>query len=242
MSLESKQGLRAVAAMPVAERFVSVNGEGLHVGQFSTFVRFVGCNLACSYCDTKWACEADCPSEQMTPQEILAFVQEQATPCVTLTGGEPTLQPLLPELLRCLVDGTDCFVELETNGAVNLSSLAALRSELYAQGKKGRIGFTLDCKSPSSGMDGRMIASNYELLGPDDCVKFVVGSEEDLKAARAVIEDWELVDRCSVLLSPVAGEIDPARIVAYLQERGLLKARVQLQLHKIIWPKQDRGV
>lgn len=258
---------------PVAERFVSINGEGLHAGRFSTFIRFVGCNLACSYCDTRWACDASCPAEDMTSEDILRFVEEAGTPCVTLTGGEPCLQPHLPELVGLLVRNADCFVEIETNGSVDLGSLAELRRELEAEaagaslgsasvlGKAsdevsgetddgrltnafggGRIGFTIDCKSPSSGMASRMLARNYALLGADDCVKFVVGSREDMEAAKRVIAENELLELCPVLFSPVAGNIEPAEIVSFLQENSLLKIKVQVQLHKIIWPKIERGV
>ena len=233
--------------LPVAERFVSVNGEGLHAGRFSAFVRFVGCNLACSYCDTQWACDEACPSEDMTPEEILRFVKEAGTPCVTLTGGEPCLQPYLPELLELLVRETSCFVEIETNGSVDLTELAVLRRKLESvdgPGKPGfdRVGFTVDCKSPSSGMARKMLAQNYALLGRVDCVKFVVGSRADLQAAKQVIAENGLLDACPVLFSPVAGSMEPAKIVSFLQENDLLKARVQVQLHKIIWPSVERGV
>ncbi|MDO4854604.1 MAG: radical SAM protein [Coriobacteriia bacterium] len=251
--------------LPVAERFVSINGEGLHAGRFSAFIRFVGCNLACSYCDTRWACDVSCPSEDMTPEDILRFVEEAGTPCVTLTGGEPCLQPGLPELVELLVRKTGCFIEIETNGSVDLGDLAELRRELEAESAGfslkpasvsgeagngeltnalgcGRIGFTVDCKCPSSGMASRMLTQNYALLGAGDCVKFVVGSREDLEAAKQVIAESKLLELCPALFSPVAGDIEPAEIVSFLQENGLLKARVQVQLHKIIWPKIERGV
>ncbi len=232
----------SASTMPVAERFVSVNGEGLHVGQSSTFIRFVGCNLACSYCDTKWACSASCSAEDMTIEDILAYVQSQKTPCVTLTGGEPCLQPLLPSLVALLASNTDAFIEIETNGAVNLTELAKLRVSLADRGARGRLGFTVDCKSPSSGMADKMLAENYALLGKGDCVKFVVGNKEDLQVAKQVILENHLFETCPVLFSPVAGQIEAAEIVAYLQEEGLREARVQVQLHKIIWPNESRGV
>ena len=230
--------MSAVLTMPVAERFVSINGEGAHAGQFSVFVRFRGCNLSCSYCDTQWACASDCPAEQMSIDDICAYVAAQHTPCVTLTGGEPLLQPLLPQLVGALAAACDCFIEIETNGACDISSLAALRSQLG----EGRLGITMDAKSPSSGMAQRMLASNYAYLTADDCVKFVVGSAADLDAAAAVIEQHDLIDKCPVFFSPVFGQIEPADIVAYLDSNGLHHARVQVQLHKVIWPNVERGV
>lgn len=224
--------------MPVAERFVSINGEGLRAGVFSAFIRFAGCNLACSYCDTRWACAPGCPVEELTVQELVAWVRAQEVPCVTLTGGEPLLQPLLPELVAALLEQTDCAVEVETNGACDVAPLIA------AAGGEGcsRLALTLDCKLPSSGMAQRMLASNYRLLGSGDCVKFVAGSHDDLEAMAEQLERWELLERCPVLVSPVFGQIEPATIVAFLQERGLKGVRVQLQLHKIIWPGQEKGV
>lgn len=227
--------------MPVAERFVSINGEGLSVGCFSTFIRFVGCNLACSYCDTRWACEAGCPAEELTPEQIVDYIRSTGTSRVTLTGGEPVLQPLLPDLIRLLMQRTVCEVEIETNGAVDLGELYDLRRTDECR-CRDRIGFTMDCKLPSSGMSDRMVEENFERLTLPDCVKFVVGSEADLAVAKKVIEKHDLFGRCDVLFSPVAGEIDPADIVSFLIDNNFMEARMQLQLHKIIWPKQDRGV
>lgn len=222
--------------MPVAERFVSVNGEGPRAGSFSAFVRFRGCNLSCSYCDTRWACQPGCPVEELAVGELAAWVLAQGTPCATLTGGEPLLQPLLPELVGRLLQG-GLTVEVETNGACSVRELAALRGA-----SRGTLALTLDCKAPSSGMAGRMLESNYALLGADDCVKFVVGGGEDLEAAAATIERCGLLERCAVYVSPVFGVMDPAEIVGFLQRRGLMRARVQLQLHKLIWPGVEKGV
>lgn len=231
--------------MPVAERFVSINGEGLHAGCFSTFIRFAVCNLNCSYCDTRWACgkDAEQESELLSVQEIVDYVLECRTPYVTLTGGEPLLQPELPTLVRALLEQTDCTVEIETNGACDITPLTNLR---YEQGIEHyaweKLAITLDCKSPSSGMSNRMLTSNYEHLADGDCVKFVVGTEGDLESAADVIDRENLLARCDVLFSPVWGQIEPARIVEFLRERGLLEARVQLQMHKMIWPPDQRGV
>lgn len=224
---------------PVVERFVSINGEGAHAGCFSTFIRLRGCNLSCSYCDTQWACAADCPAEELSAQQLADYVSNQKTPCVTLTGGEPLLHPAIAELVDVLAFRTGCFVEVETNGACDIASLADLRRRQIGA---GHLGFTLDCKSPSSGMAARMLKSNYEHLTDDDCVKFVVGSIEDLDAAARVIRDNALLDKCQVFFSPVFGQIEPAQIVDYLSEIGLRDARVQLQLHKLIWPNVERGV
>lgn len=236
--------------MPVAERFVSINGEGVRAGKLAAFVRFAGCNLSCSYCDTRWANEPDCSCEPMSVADIASWVRERATPCVTLTGGEPLLQPLLPELVAELLrdgQGVDAalprasFVEIETNGAVGVEDVARLRDELGLRAR-GRLGLTLDYKLPSSGMERAMLASNYEYLTCDDTVKFVAGSQRDLYRMRNVIVRFGLCERCAVYVSPVFGAIEPAVIVDFVKDNHLAGVTVQLQLHKIIWPHIEKGV
>ena len=120
--------------LPVVERFVSVNGEGPRAGRLAAFIRFAGCNLACSWCDTAWANVNKCDHEDMKPQSLVEWVSDAGVSCVTLTGGEPTLQPGLPALIIALLGSDDWgsgngrVVEIETNGAVDLSALHELRS------------------------------------------------------------------------------------------------------------------
>lgn len=236
-------------ALPVVERFVSINGEGPRAGRLAAFVRFAGCNLACSWCDTSWANEGTCQYEDATPAQLVEWVAGTGASCVTLTGGEPALQPGLPTLVRTLCSSSAWgraghrAVEIETNGAVDLSLLQQLRS---ASGQSGTLVaplyFTVDCKMPSSGMAAEMLPANYAYLGKGDAVKFVVACREDLECAQAVIEQYELCNRCEVFFSPVFSCIEPSEIVDFMEQQGLAQVRLQLQLHKIIWPDQDRGV
>ena len=226
---------------PVVERFVSVNGEGTHAGQLAAFVRFRGCSLDCSYCDTAWAKRADASAEMLRVSDIVSFADASPASCVTLTGGEPLQQDGIGVLLEALAADRGRFVEIETNGAVPLARFADMRRGL-ADDAHGRLSFTMDCKLPSSGMYARMVWENYDVLGPCDAVKFVVGDDGDLKAALQVIRRFDVQGRCSVFFSPVFGKMDPARIVDFMRENALDRARVQLQLHKLIWPRRDRGV
>ncbi len=236
--------------MPVVEKFVSVNGEGRFAGRLAAFVRFAGCNLSCSYCDTTWANEPGVESEPMTVDEIVGFVRQTGVRHVTLTGGEPALQPLLPDLVRALMEvrmpgapGEEPYelqVEIETNGAVDLQRLAQVRRLGVAH--PGNVAFTMDYKCPSSDMEDAMLASNFALLEPNDTVKFVLGSKADLERMLAVVRERDLCARCAVYLSPVFGELDPADIVTFMQEHVLTRATVQVQLHKIIWPNVEKGV
>lgn len=239
----------ASVALPVVERFVSINGEGLRAGRLAVFIRMAGCNLACSWCDTAWANEDSCPHETLAIDALVAWVASAGVSCVTLTGGEPALQPGLPRLIEALAlsdrwGGEDPrVIEIETNGSVDLTELHMLRQELAQKAsKQTTVAFTVDCKLPSSGMAAEMLPDNYALLGREDTVKFVVAGEEDLQSALACIREYHLDKGCEVLLSPVFSCIEPAEIVAFMMEHELTMSRIQLQLHKIIWPHAEKGV
>lgn len=219
---------------PVAEHFVSINGEGARAGEPACFIRFTGCNLRCSYCDTSWANEADAPFTAMTAEELLGFVRSSGLRCVTLTGGEPLLQEQLGSLLDLLLQDAGRRVEIETNGSVSIRPFA---------GRNGRRPvFTLDYKLPGSGMEDAMDTDNYQYLEPEDSVKFVVSDRADMDAARKIINTFNLAERCHVFFSPVFGRIDPEEIVNYLLEYRMNGVRLNLQLHKIVWDPERRGV
>ena len=200
--------------MKVVEKFTSINGEGTRAGELAVFVRFKGCNLRCSYCDTMWANEPDCQYKEETPEEILNYVLGTGIRNVTLTGGEPLLQKDIRELIHLLLQA-GLQVEIETNGAVNL---------------------------PSSGCEEYMITENMELLEKNDTVKFVCGSQEDLLKALDVIQTYDLINRCHVYLSPVFGSIEPVQIVEFMLKHQLNGVRLQIQMHKVIWDPNERGV
>lgn len=237
----------ADCTLPVAERFVSVNGEGRAAGKLAAFIRFTGCNLACSYCDTMWAnapAAAEC-AERVSVADLVAWARETRVECITLTGGEPVLQSELPRLVRALLAepgplGRGLRVEIETNGAADLCELASLREECASL--PGSLTFTVDWKLPASGMEDRMLRENFTLLDARDTVKFVCGGEGDLVRMLEVSRELGLPNRVPVYLSPVFGRLDPARIVDFMQDNNLTWATVQLQLHKIIWPGVEKGV
>ena len=220
--------------MRVAEKFISINGEGTRAGELAVFVRFTGCNLRCSYCDTMWANEPGCPYEEMSPAQICEYVRSTGIKNVTLTGGEPLLQKDMDKLISLLISECGVRVEIETNGAVDLRPFAEL--------PEGRPLFTMDYKLPSSGYEDRMIAENFSVLEKEDTVKFVSGSRTDLERAGEIIEKYRLLDRCHVYFSPVFGRIEPAEIVDFMLNKRMNKARIQIQMHKVIWDPNARGV
>ena len=101
----------------VAEKFVSINGEGKRAGQLAVFVRFAGCNLKCRYCDTMWANEPDASFDIMTDEQILSYILDTKVKNVTLTGGEPLLQNNISGLITLLIEN-GIRVEIETNGSI----------------------------------------------------------------------------------------------------------------------------
>ena len=217
---------------PVVEKFVSINGEGQKAGELAVFIRFRGCNLNCSYCDTKWANSADAEAELMSAEEIAEYVTSTGVKNVTLTGGEPLLQPELHKLIELLISSGHS-VEIETNGSIAIEKLAA---------GKYRPSFTLDYKLPDSGMEAAMLTENYAFLTEIDTVKFVSGSMSDLERAVHIIKEFDLINRCRVYISPVFGRIEPAEIVDFMAAEKLNGVRLQLQLHKFIWHPDKRGV
>ena len=216
----------------VVESFVSINGESTRAGELAVFIRFKGCNLNCSYCDTKWANESNAEYKNMTVNEICELVRNTGVKNVTLTGGEPLLQKNIEELIEKLIlQGNR--VEIETNGSISIEKYSLL---------KNRPVFTIDYKLPSSNMEKYVFLKNFDFLSRNDTVKFVSGSIEDLEKAVEVIERYSLSERCHVYISPVFGKINPADIVDFMINRNLNGVRLQLQLHKFIWEPDRRGV
>lgn len=217
----------------IAEMFSSINGEGTHAGQLAFFIRFTGCNLDCSYCDTKWANVPNAKYTEMTAEEILSEVKKSGIKNVTVTGGEPLIQPNIIPLLEMLCGGGR-YVEIETNGSADVSEVLKI--------KGNRPALTMDYKLPSSGMENHMHTENFSVLEKKDTVKFVSGSRADLERALEIIREYGLIGKCAVYISPVFGKIKPAEIVDFMLENKLNGVNVQLQMHKFIWDPNARGV
>jgi len=214
--------------MKVIEIFDSIEGEGKRMGQLATFIRLAGCNLRCSYCDTTYSYEEENAIE-MTVEEIVSGVK-YAT--VTVTGGEPLVHKDIKELMTALcLKG--CHVNIETNGSVYLGSSIFLNPALD-------IFVTMDYKCPSSGMEKHMELSNLSKLRPIDVLKFVVGSREDLDRMREVIRTFPI--NAQIYISAVFGKIELDTIVDYMKEFDLTDVKLQIQMHKIVYPESMRGV
>ena len=219
--------------LQVVEKFISINGEGRRCGQLATFIRFAGCNLNCGYCDTAWANDRKVAFDPMTAEEVYAYIKETQVTNVTLTGGEPLLQQDMGELLELLSQDPELYVEIETNGSVLLSKFSDLENP---------PSFTMDYKLPSSGMERMMALENFDHLTEKDTVKFVSGSMADLEKARELINKYKLTEKTSIFIRPVFGDIELERIVDFMKANQMNGVNMQVQLHKIIWDPNERGV
>ncbi|MDO5861791.1 MAG: radical SAM protein [Thermoplasmata archaeon] len=202
--------------MRICEIFRSIQGEGLQMGLPTVFVRAVGCNLRCSWCDTGYSFEG---GTEMTLDEIVSQVGD--CPRVCLTGGEPLIQPEMPELISRFLDAGK-QLDIETNGSVDLSVVP----------DDPDILISMDIKCPSSGMNDRMLLSNVDRLGPRDQLKFVIADDGDLDYAVDFVKARR--PNTNVIFGPVGGTDRMQRLVERVLVEGI-DVRVLPQLHKIIW-------
>lgn len=217
----------------VVETFVSINGEGKKAGRLAMFIRLKGCNLNCSYCDTKWANEKKAPFQWMTSKEITDKIIESGVQLVTLTGGEPFMDDNIGELIGSILMIPQVELEIETNGSMPIR---------FYKERDARLSMTMDYKLPSSQMEEAMCLENMEYLKPWDVVKFVIGSREDLERAKEIIERFSICEKAIVYFSPVFGQIEPVEIVEFMKEEHLNKVRFQIQIHKVVWDPEKTGV
>lgn len=217
--------------MRINEIFLSVQGETSSAGLPTIFVRTAGCPLRCTYCDTPYALTTQ-GSVAMTIAEVVAQVREHRVKRVCLTGGEPLIQPRaqLQDLFDQLAaDGYE--LSIETSGAVDIAPF-----HLHPRQR-----WILDMKVPSSGESHTMRFESLALLRPADEVKFVVGTAADFEWSVALIRDHGLEGRAQLLFSPIWGNVTPLELTQWVLGSGV-DARVQIQLHKLIWDPATRGV
>ena len=215
----------------VNEIFLSIDGEGVRTGLPTVFIRLYGCNLKCSYCDTRYSCE-NSEYKLMPLMDILEQVLSYGVPRVTLTGGEPLIHEGVKDLINSLVvNGIE--VNIETNGAVDLE-------DFWEYKYNSKVIFTMDYKCASSGMEDKMKLWNLKLLQPKDVIKFVVSNYNELEKMEYILKESECKARPYV--SPVFDKIEPKELVEYILDNKLNNVKVQVQLHKIIWNPNMRGV
>ena len=210
----------------IHEIYASIQGESSFAGLPCSFVRTTGCNLRCSWCDTTQAFHG---GQKLSRADVLAQVLALNTPLVELTGGEPLLQAAVPLLLRELCDAGKTVL-IETSGERDISVVDP------------RVHRIVDVKAPGSGESAKNRYQNFELLTPQDELKFVLKDRTDYDWARELVARERLHKRVRhVLFSPVHGVLDPKDLIAWTLADAL-PVRVNLQLHKYIWGAATQGV
>jgi len=209
--------------MMIHEIFYSLQGEGIWIGLPNVFIRTMGCNLRCTYCDTK---EAYTQGSMMTIDEIIDRIHHYNCNHICITGGEPLLQTDITTLLDRL-NNESYHLCLETNGSLSIQPLLTYPSLLIS----------LDIKCPSSDMQNHMDFSNISLLRTTDQLKFIIKTKEDYAYVKEIITRYKPDSHC--VLQPVWGVNLPTIAHWILQDQ--LPVRFGIQLHKLIWGEK-RGV
>ncbi len=213
-------------ALTINEIFHSIQGESTFAGEPCVFVRLTACDLRCSWCDTPYAFTA---GQKRTLDDVLAEVEQYGCPLVEVTGGEPLLQAEVYPLMERLLAGGKTVL-LETGGHISTERVPAAVITI------------VDVKCPGSGESAKTHWPNLERLSPANQVKFVIQDRTDYEYARDVVRRYRLDERAArVLFSPVHGVLDPKTLAVWVLE-DRLPVRLQLQIHKLIWGADVRGV
>ena len=212
-------------SLKINEIYYSVQGESTHSGCPCIFIRLTYCNLRCSYCDTEYAFY---DGKDMEITYIMSEIKRWDCNLVEVTGGEPLFQDECIDLLNELVN-SNYEVMLETGGSLSISDVPK------------KVVKIVDFKCPSSGMVKKNLWSIVDDLQAHDEVKFVIGNREDFDWAKDRITEYSLDKICTLLFSPTFGEIDPQQIVEWILAENL-PVRMQLQMHKMIWSPEEKGV
>jgi len=212
-------------SLKINEIYYSVQGESTHSGCPCIFIRLTYCNLRCSYCDTEYAFY---DGKDMEITYIMSEIKRWDCNLVEVTGGEPLFQHECIDLLNELVN-SNYEVMLETGGSLSISDVPK------------KVVKIVDFKCPSSGMVKKNLWSIVDDLQAHDEVKFVIGNREDFDWAKDRITEYSMDKICTLLFSPTFGEIDPQQIVEWILDENL-PVRMQLQMHKMIWSPEEKGV
>jgi 7-carboxy-7-deazaguanine synthase len=208
----------------ICEIFKSIQGESTYTGLLCTFIRLSGCNLNCSYCDTKYAFEN---GSEYSIEEILKYVKGHRCSLVEITGGEPLIQSKTVTLCQNLLQN-NYTVLLETNGSLDISPLPSECIKI------------IDIKCPDSGSGSSFLLKNLQYLSQNDECKMVISTKNDFIWALDFVNKYSLNKKCSVLFSPNTRLINPVDLADWIIESDA-PVRLGLQLHKIIWGENARG-
>ena len=210
----------------ISEIFFSIQGESTYTGLPCIFVRLAGCNLRCNYCDTTYSYKSEIT---LSINDIITKVKEyDPVKLVEITGGEPLIQSETYDLFTILYDN-EYEILLETNGTI------------YLEKVPDHVTKIVDVKCPGSGFKDSFLLENLEFINKEkDEIKFVLSDNFDYNWAKDFVMKYNLIDYV-ILFSPVLEKLEPQKLAKWITEDKLL-VRMQLQLHKMIWGKEKKGV
>lgn len=211
--------------LKINEIFYSIQGESTNAGLPCIFIRLTGCNLRCNYCDTEYAFFE---GNEFSINEILDEIQKYNCKLVEITGGEPLVQSEVHQLIDLLIEN-NYSVMMETNGSCDISQV------------NKEVKIIMDLKCPMSGMFDKNNYSNINYLKSTDEVKFVISNKEDYNWVKFVIKENDLGNKCIILLSCNSSILAKDELASWILEDSL-NVRFHIQLHKIIWNPETRGV
>lgn len=220
--------------LQISELFYSIQGESTYAGYPCVFIRLAGCNLRCSFCDATYTYEE--PATQYPLSQLIVYINKYPAALIQITGGEPLLQKNVYALMKQLLY-KERTILLETNGSVCLNKVPAAVIKI------------MDLKCPGSGMADKMDFNNLALLTPADELKFVLCSRNDYLWALEILRNHiphfndpaQLKNRVKILFSPMTDALAATDLAQWLMD-DCLQIRLQLQLHKTLWPHANRGV
>jgi len=211
--------------LKINEIFYSIQGESLYAGLPCVFVRLTGCNLRCRYCDTQHAFDA---GSLMSIESIMEKMAAYPCRLAEITGGEPLMQKAAPLLIVRLINA-GYNVLLETNGSMDIRTVDSRCIKI------------MDVKCPGSGASDKNNYNNFKYLSSKDQIKYVITDATDYAFAKHTLRAHMPSNKSiPVLFSPVSGMMDPALLAEWILADGL-NVRLQLQLHKILWPHDSKG-
>ncbi|UOE93490.1 radical SAM protein [Alkalihalobacillus sp. LMS39] len=225
--------------LPMVEIFETVEGEGSAAGFPTVFVRVFGCNLRCTWCDTTYSYAPAKPEFQATVGEIINRISQFHSKRICFTGGEPLLHGKKSFALLEAMAKLDTIVDIhvETNGAIHLQPYANYRKQNEHWSK---VRFVMDYKLQGSGEESKMELENFNYFSEKDEIKFVIANDDDFTRAKEIISSYH--KKGQVLFSPVWETMPPKILVEKVLDAKLSDVKVSLQLHKIIWDPELRGV
>jgi len=213
----------------INEIFYSIQGESTFAGLPCVFIRLQGCNLRCDWCDTDYALDIDEKKIIKSGKEIIEEVESYSCKFVCITGGEPLVQEDVIPLMNYFIEN-QYLVSLETNGSYLLKDVDK------------RVKKIVDFKPPGSKMSKHNNFENINYLTLNDEIKFVIADKQDYFWAKEIIDKYNLLKKVnSILMSVVFDRLNFSELANWILKDGL-NVRLQLQLHKIIWDSNQRGV